>query len=278
MSNNMNIPTLPANFTPGEHDIVIGKGKKFYFHAGNQWLRTVVAGQIDEYSQAMTKADKSNIISSVVEFVRTNGRFVKLDTSSGQWVFAEPLLCREKCSQTFRDNLAQTYRSSNVAKRNKRRQEQQEKTDLVVNNMVLYPPAPQAKRMRTSYNTSTPTSVPRMAMNMPMEVPRASSPNSCATWFDWEMPLFEVGNSKLDLEPISFSTEASAFVTANDFEDGLFLDLTSNTSACVGDDFEPLPALSGSVKPVKPSSAPVEPSGFRLGDDFQRRTPAAFAA
>jgi len=130
---------LPAGFVPGEHDVVIGKGKKFYFHSGNQWLRTLVSSMLEEYKQAQTKSDKSNIISDVVEYVRQHGRFVKRDLKTGKWVFAEPLLCREKCSQTFRDNLAETYRSSNVAKRNKRRAEQQEKKRT-----------PDAKRTRTA--------------------------------------------------------------------------------------------------------------------------------
>jgi hypothetical protein len=135
---------LPQGFVPGERDVVIGKGKKFYFHSGNQWLRTLVASMLSEYTKAQTKGDKSNIISDVVEYVRNHGRFVKRDLKTGMWAYAEPLLCREKCSQTFRDNLAQTYRSSNVAKRNKRRQEQQDKklgtcTDI-----------PEAKRMKPS--------------------------------------------------------------------------------------------------------------------------------
>ena len=262
--------TLPSDFAPSEHDVVIGKGKKFYFHAGNQWLRKVVAERIDEYSQAMTKADKSNIISSVVEFVRSNGRFVKLDNTSS-WVFAEPLLCREKVSQTFRDNLAQTYRSSNVAKRNKRRAEQQEKTNFAVANMVLFPPQP-SKRVRTSYNSFS-TSQPLYPNMEPLQVP--SSPNSCATWFDWDMP---VDDQPLDLEPINCFPQQEATVSANDF-DGLFLDLSSNHNTAV-DDFEPLPALSGSVKPLKETSFnPSQSAQFSLGSDFhQRRTQAAFAA
>jgi len=28
--------TLPIDFAPGDRDVVIGKGKKFYFHTGNQ--------------------------------------------------------------------------------------------------------------------------------------------------------------------------------------------------------------------------------------------------
>jgi hypothetical protein len=139
---NIDLFEFPQGFVPGEHDVVFGKGKKFHFHTGNQWLRTLVASILNEYTQAQTKTDKSNIISDVVEYVKNNGRFIKQDLHSGMWVHAEPLLCREKCSQTFRDNLAQVYRSSNVAKRNKRRQEQQNKklgTDIPAKRMKLSP-------------------------------------------------------------------------------------------------------------------------------------------
>jgi len=285
--------SLPADFKgPGNKDVVIGKGKKFYFHEGNQWLRKIVAERINEYSQAVTKADKSNLISSVVEFVRTNGRFVKLD-NTGTWVYAEPLLSREKCSQTFRDYLAETYKSSNVAKRNKRRQEQQEKTNLAISNIVN-------KRIRTSYNSYSsapsvnipsfsPPSPPPPSYDMdPITIP--SSPTSCATWFDWEVPLKTV-----DLEPIAIFQSTPSFqqeqqqqqrrlsvVTPTDF-DSLFLDLAASTTDALDDDFEPLPALFGSVKPIFKdycgTTTVDQSTTFRMGGEFQRRrTAAAFAA
>lgn len=254
---NTTMTTLPSNFTPGDRDVVIGKGKKFYFHPANQWLRTVVAERIESYSQAVTKADKSNIISGVVEYVREHGRFVKI-ASSGEWIFAEPLLCREKCSQTFRDNLAQTYRSSNVAKRNKRRAEQQEKTNSVMSTMSLYPPA---KRVRTTY---TPEPVKSVSVNINMEpLDTPPSPNSCATWFDWEMPLLDLQQEEN---------------TMADF-DGLMLDFSSADNGCVVDDFEPLPATSSNkMKDVSSTSFVEQSSGFRLQDNFTRRSAAAFAA
>lgn len=126
-----------------------------------QWLRTLVGNMLEEYKKAQTKSDKSNIISDVVEYVRTKGRFVKRDCVTGKWIYAEPLLCREKCSQSFRDNMAETYRSSNVAKRNKRRQEQQDKRGEGASAFATVTTAtgpttaasigmPDAKRMKTT--------------------------------------------------------------------------------------------------------------------------------
>jgi len=94
---------LPEGFAPGDHDVVIGKGKKFYFHGGNQWLRQVVDDRTAEYSKATNKWEKSFILSSVIDYIRTNGRFVRLDSNGVSWVQAEDLLCREKCSAVFRE-------------------------------------------------------------------------------------------------------------------------------------------------------------------------------
>ena len=60
---NLTKQELPQDFQPGAKSVVIGKGKKYYFHPGNQWLRQVVAEKIPIYSAAQNKADKSNIIS-----------------------------------------------------------------------------------------------------------------------------------------------------------------------------------------------------------------------
>ena len=139
---------------------------------------------MDEYSNAQTKPDKSNIISAVVEHVRQSGNFVKKDLSSGTWYYAEDLLCREKCSQTFRDALHQTYRSSNVAKKNKRLRELQQE-QLQQQRPSEMEAVHQAKRMRQSDPT-----------------PVAPTPIA-AHLFDWELaPMPHLG------PPVSRRTSA----------------------------------------------------------------------
>lgn len=115
---------------------------------------------------AQTKPDKSEIISGVVSRVRQGGRFVKRCPDTGNWILAEDLLCREKCSQCFRDALHQTYRSSNVSKKNKRRRELERQFQQ--QDAVMCPP--EAKRMR-----SDPVPVPVPPMSTPL------------TLFDWDM-------------------------------------------------------------------------------------------
>ena len=97
---NHNKSPLPEDWSPTEHDVVVGKGKKFYLHPGNVMLRNLVSSKLAEYSKAHTKAGKSEIISDVVEHVNEKGAFVKRHAVSGKWVYAEDRLCREKCSQT----------------------------------------------------------------------------------------------------------------------------------------------------------------------------------
>lgn len=99
--------SLPEDFAPDDDDVVIGKGKKFYMHAGNQKLRTIITERMEGYSQAATKTDKSNIIRGVVDTIHsTGGRFVKIDpTDKNRWIIADEGLAREKCSALFRDNI-----------------------------------------------------------------------------------------------------------------------------------------------------------------------------
>jgi len=104
--------SLPVDFVPGPQTVIVGKGKRFFKHEGNQMLRDIAASKIAEYAAAKTKLDKSEIISSVVELVRCSyGGYVKQHSASGQWLVAEDLLCREKTSGVFREAL-QTFKKS----------------------------------------------------------------------------------------------------------------------------------------------------------------------
>lgn len=96
---------LPEDYTPGASDVVVGKGKKYFRHSGNEMLRQLAASMIADYDKSCTKLDKSLIISHVVDRVRASGTFVKFDLASGRWLVAEDLLCREKTSAVFRDAL-----------------------------------------------------------------------------------------------------------------------------------------------------------------------------
>jgi hypothetical protein len=244
---------LADNFSPSVRDVVIGKGKKFYYHAGNQWLRDVVAVRIEEYSAAVTKAEKSAVISSVVDCICHEGRFVKIDPKDGSWVYAEPLLCREKCSQTFRDNLAQRYRSSNVAKRNKRRQKQLGKTIHVLDaasTFVAFASMPPAKRMRVEAEPTVMSSMPAL-----------TGSEDPAFWFDWEMPVRDLESTK-PARRLSISFDLFPETEDGDIFDPFQIDSSPFFSET-------------SVLPVKHFSTS---SSIVYDGAFQRRTAVAFAA
>lgn len=113
------------------------------------------------------------MISAVIDRIihEDGGKFVKLDVSSpSKWIYASDRLCREKCSQTFRDSLHEVYRSSSVAKKNKRRLEQQQQE-----HEQIIAPNPSDKR----------EVAPRAAKKMRLDEPVVQlAPTS------WENPSF----------------------------------------------------------------------------------------
>lgn len=118
---------LAADFTPGDNDVIVGRGKVCYQHNGNLHLNKIVASVIVVYSDPdSTKKSKSDLIKSLMQQVRENspqGGFVKFDSETGRWFEVGDRIAREKVSQCFRDALNDQYRSSTTSKTLKRRQE-----------------------------------------------------------------------------------------------------------------------------------------------------------
>lgn len=121
---------LPEDFTPGTNHVIIGRGKKCSEHSGNVQLRQIVRSRLEEYSQANTKAAKSDILASIVQQIHAVGGFVREDAATGRWMTVGTFLAREKTSQTFRDILSDGYKSSKASKK-KRRQEQLQTADVL---------------------------------------------------------------------------------------------------------------------------------------------------
>jgi hypothetical protein len=122
VSNTMKI--LPLDFQPSDNDVILGRGRKIYAHAGNVRLRRLVSSCMREYSGTGNKFLKSYIIQQVMNRVRssspTGGLYVKRDPEDGRWYDVGDFLAREKTSQTFRDAICQHYKSSNTAKKLRR--------------------------------------------------------------------------------------------------------------------------------------------------------------
>ena len=79
---------LPADFEPGEDDVLMGRGRKCYNHPGNIRFRNMCYDRVPEYIECRGKADKSKIIVDIVRQVRENsphGGFLKRDSKTGNW-------------------------------------------------------------------------------------------------------------------------------------------------------------------------------------------------
>lgn len=208
-------------------------------------MREIVAFRMQDYQAATTKPDKSNIITMVSQYsltqaitrfsflvqalshskhfracqvvnqVRASGSFVRKDPSTGKWLFAEDLLCREKCSQSFRDCLHGSYRSSNMAKKKKRELEQQ----TAANAEAVY----QAKRMRYLE-----------------PIPVAAVPIS-SHLFDWEMTPAQCTSPRVSRR-VSGLTGPVVSALMDSFDDALLFEGGENP-------FEPTPIYP----PTQPS-------------------------
>jgi len=116
---------LAVNFIPGSHDVICCRGKRARTHCGNIKFKNLIKDKLYDYSRAISKLKKSNIVKSIVDKVRQgnpNGGFVK--EKSGVWYEVGTHLAREKVGQSLRDSLHLKYRSSSESKKRRRLEEQ----------------------------------------------------------------------------------------------------------------------------------------------------------
>ncbi|KAL3897570.1 MAG: hypothetical protein SGARI_006884, partial [Bacillariaceae sp.] len=122
---------LPASYFPLSHTIVIGKGKLPANADGNKRLQSIVQRFSEAYSTAVHRSAKSSIVSDVffaveqgctddISFVKYNGKHFYRATEHQ---------ARDKICSTFREQLADRYKSSSKNKLAKRRQARESKTN-----------------------------------------------------------------------------------------------------------------------------------------------------
>jgi hypothetical protein len=118
---------LRAEFQPSEYSVVCGRGS--YNHIGNSRFR-ILAGQfMERYSQADTKAAKTDIVSEIIAVIRqAGGNFYRY--KKGAWFELGYHYAREKVSALLRDLLHTQYRSSAEAKKGRRRKTIKQKQQL----------------------------------------------------------------------------------------------------------------------------------------------------
>jgi hypothetical protein len=80
--------SLPADYVPGDDDVICGRGKECMDHIGNMKFRTLVKEKLDRYSSASNKTEKSLIIMETINEVREQspfGGFIRRDNKTGTY-------------------------------------------------------------------------------------------------------------------------------------------------------------------------------------------------
>lgn len=106
---------LASNFVPGEYDVICYRGSNAYNHIGNRNLRQLVDENLELYTQAFTRAEKSMLIVSIVKYIREkspNGGFVRFCKKSKCYVEIGDDKAREKVGHSFRDAISAGRRAT----------------------------------------------------------------------------------------------------------------------------------------------------------------------
>jgi len=92
---------------PSQHDVLLGRGAACWNHPGNRAFREIVGKYLMPYENAKLRVEKSNIVSTILEEVRSNeGRFLKKGINSKKWHLVEQRQAVEKIGHAIRDKKA----------------------------------------------------------------------------------------------------------------------------------------------------------------------------
>jgi hypothetical protein len=112
---------LPLHFAPGPFDVICAKGNNAKNHPGNSRLRKFVDTFSEDYGNATSRVQKTIMVNQIIHSVRSvNGCFVKFENV--QWHDVGDAMAREKVGQSLRERNHSLYRSSNKAKRKKKKE------------------------------------------------------------------------------------------------------------------------------------------------------------
>jgi hypothetical protein len=127
---------LSVDFQPSDYSVLCSRGKDSDNHIGNRRFRELTSTYVERYSQAVSKAAKSVIVSEIITAIhKAGGSFCK--HKRGAWFELGEHYAREKVSALFRDLLHTQYRSSNKSKiairRARKRSQKQHSGQTLVN-------------------------------------------------------------------------------------------------------------------------------------------------
>jgi len=64
---------LPGSFSLSDADVWCAKGKEAKVHPGNKYLASVIEEHLEEYNTAVTKLEKSFVVSKIIKAIRKEG-------------------------------------------------------------------------------------------------------------------------------------------------------------------------------------------------------------
>ena len=115
---------------PSEFDVICGRGRSTFLHAGNKRFREIIERHIALYATAKTRLEKICVVTSICNTVREKGDFLQ-QSPDNQWIKVSERLAREKCGQGLRDALHSRYRSSTQAKQVRRKTDLMEQSEMM---------------------------------------------------------------------------------------------------------------------------------------------------
>jgi len=98
---------LPDDFTIIDDDVLCGRGKDSFHHAGNRRFRKVVTKHVPKYDNVKTKKEKTAVVKEVIDILRKRGGiFCKKDEKTGKYYQIGETDCRIKVGHALRDSMS----------------------------------------------------------------------------------------------------------------------------------------------------------------------------
>ena len=187
-------PLLPMDYELSPNTVIIGRGREQKENPGNIRLRSLAMMYLEEYSKAeYDKNMKSHLVTRIVSMTNQSCPggigFIKRNKNGG-WEQGSNSAAREKAGYTFRDLLADRYKSSSKSKVARMRALKGVEETLVSKNESDHNPlewrhdmriplksvfdtvsAATAKRMKASKNSSS-SSMPIQESSLPPVIPK----------------------------------------------------------------------------------------------------------
>lgn len=103
---------------PTKNDVKCGRGASNFKHPGNQYLRSLIAPQVELYSTCTVRTQKTAIIRDIIGGIyRMGGKFIKYDHPSLKWYDGGLEAAKIRVGVAFRDAVARRKRGTNGTKR-----------------------------------------------------------------------------------------------------------------------------------------------------------------